>query len=101
MSPSDLIRHAKIQEEAIGRLSSGVSSETERCAARDAFRQAIWGKGLEAFQGSQLVQRDTSDQVDRVALAGNHLVATIPTGMRFNKLFSDGVVGGPFGKYQM
>lgn len=50
-----------------------------RCAAWDAFRRAVWGKGLEAFQRSQPVQRDTSDQVKGVALSDNHLVATIPT----------------------
>lgn len=76
MSLNDLIEHAETQEEAIGRLSSGVSSETRRCAAWDAFRRAIWGKGLEAFQGPQPVQRDTAK---RVALPDNHLVATIPT----------------------
>jgi len=81
MSLNDLIEHVKTQEEAIGNLSFvGVSYETRVCAAWDAFRKSIWGKGLEAFQESQLVQRDTSNQAERVVSpADNYLVATIPT----------------------
>ena len=88
MSPRDLFKYAAAQNEAIGRLSSRVSSETSWCTAWGAFRNAIWGRGLESSPHLIVTIEPSSD--DRLTPEGIRPKVTVLTGYFQDEELTDG-----------
>jgi len=75
---SDLCKYTPVQEQAISQASSGLNYSSTWCASWGGFRDSLWGKAIESFQGVKRVKRDKSDPVGGVTLPDEHVVAMLP-----------------------
>ena len=67
-----------VQEQAVSQVSSGLNYSSTWCASWGGFKDSLWAKAIEFFQGVKWVKRGKSDPVSGVALPDEHVVATLP-----------------------
>ena len=75
--------HIPAQENAIDKISFRLDSTTNWCVAWGAFRNELWGIGLESLGKEEMIRRDESDPLEATHILPDppptsRLTASIP-----------------------